>query len=735
MSAFPRDPGANIAPLSIGSESGGPPALGFLPAIAAGFAQQSMTMNAYGFEAAFRDNEDTTRRLVAEAGYELPALDEGPDGMRLRDIVPAIGPLTGLEDYTGISSLYEYKPYTKFQRASYAADTYMSVDSDESRTQTTLRARAKELLGSRNEIIAKAKAARPDLKIMNYDEMRADVVRQGQEAAAFANTRPSLGANIGGFLGQMAGFFDPRTNALGIASLAAGGVGRTVAMRILSQFGFNAGIEAVEQVTGVRENMQWFGLNPTIADSLIQIGVAGALPAGLQAFGEALIGPTARAALNRPTPPTPYVQRLRRWKVAPGEGIPQYTSPIGPNEIQDYPRLPEYGFPRIPTAEQAVLNQMGLTPMMRPRMGGDLDHAARGADVFGATPNDLLPPTRPYGTAASVIPEPRGWQGPGMDDFAPELPPMWASIGRGHDVTIDEVARLMDPEPFNAIDRLAKQIKETQNQLKAAARVTRELTGAGRFGTPELQAQRADLIAQLRRAKTDASRQKIQKQITELEDAAKPGGKAPTRFQVEPLAKKLADLQAKQREYFPLAERAIAHAQGRWDLANTDRAAFADWYLSQQGVPEAKRPKPPKGERVVELTKGPSHPTEYAEGMADIEHLRDPRAAAEAPRNELAIDTVTRVSEVRAKEAADLYDTWAKSLADILGESEGKVTGATAEIPALPDGTPISELANHKMDVDGEQMSIREFFQRYKVDEEIASDVLACRTAAGFANA
>ena len=676
MASFPRSVNADYVTADEITTGGGPPALGFFPAIAAGFQYQSMIRNMYGFEEEFRDIEDEQISKIQEAGFDLAPLDASPGGIRLRDVVPGV---------FGSSGMTTYRPYTEFQRASYAADTYQSTNDDEGRTQARLRARATRLLEERNKIIAQAAEARPDLGIMSYDAMRAEVMRRGKEAAGYAETRGSFAANLGGFLGEMGGWMDIRTNPLAVPSLAAGGVGRSSAMRILSQFGFNAGIETVEQLSGVRENMQWFGLNPTVMDSVLQIALSGALPAGLQTLGEGLAGTAGRAAMNRPRPTMPYRKRLERWRVTPGEGQPQYEHPIGPEMPYGPPPRPERGFPMVGTAEEVVIQQLHLTPMQATRFGIDADHAARGADVWGTTPGDLLPPTRRLGTATSVIPDFRSWQGPGMDDFKPELPATWQSTARGHDFSIDEVARAMDPEPFHVIERLGAQIKEVKAQLASAAKVAKEITSAGRFGRPEIEALLREAQLALGRAKSPAGRLKAEKAIAEIEALRAGSGAVPTRLQIDALADKLAKLQAKQREAFPVAERAVAHAEGRWELADSDRDAFAQWFLNQNGIPERKFPKPPKGERSVTLTEGPSHPKEFAEGQMDVPHLRDP-LAAEGPRNELPMDTVTRVSEARTTEAAELNDQWAKQVAKLLSDaSEARDKG----IPVEEDGVPL----------------------------------------------
>jgi hypothetical protein len=123
--------------------------------------------------------------------------------------------------------------------------------------------------------MAEIKKANPD--VLTYDQMWERVQGAGKAAEQRAQKTESLagfGGWVGSFLGRMAGSFTYR-DPLNIATLGIGGVGRSAALRIATEFGANGAVEAINQFTGVQSNRELLGLDHSTEQALAQVGLVG----------------------------------------------------------------------------------------------------------------------------------------------------------------------------------------------------------------------------------------------------------------------------------------------------------------------------------------------------------------------------------------------------------------------------------------------------------------------------
>lgn len=165
-------------------------------------------------------------------------------------------------------------------------------------------------LQERFDRVAQIKRNNPS--VLTYEEMWGQVqsrAKAAEERAQRADSLSGFGGGAGAFLGRMAGSFTTR-DPLNLLTLGIGGVGRGIIMRLGTEFGANALVEAVNQVTGVQENRQLLELEHGADQAALQIAFAGLGAATLRGVGEGL-GAGARAVGRRVRKPTPPATAVR----------------------------------------------------------------------------------------------------------------------------------------------------------------------------------------------------------------------------------------------------------------------------------------------------------------------------------------------------------------------------------------------------------------------------------------
>lgn len=135
-------------------------------------------------------------------------------------------------------------------------------------------------------------------------------------------SRATFTGVIGGFAGDVAGSFS-RRDPLNLATLGIGGVGKTAAVRILSEAGANSAIDALNEFIGVSENKRLLGIPNSTEQMLINVAAAGVGAGILRGVGE-LAAPIAKEVARKAVELSKLrpSEILSRWR----ESVP-LTSP------------------------------------------------------------------------------------------------------------------------------------------------------------------------------------------------------------------------------------------------------------------------------------------------------------------------------------------------------------------------------------------------------------------------
>lgn len=516
------------------------------------------------------------------------------------------------------------------------------VDAMNSSDEGTYRA----IVGDRDRELSALQLRFPDAGIKTYGQMYQDTQERYRKLKAGNEREYSAGGTLGFFVGEAASAFNPKTNPLSVATAPIGGAGKTVAARVLSQSGAQAAIQGVEEITGVRANKRLLGEDPTAAESLLNVGMAGLGGAGLQVLGElgyaGLKAGTKRwfktsAADPAPPPPGP--------EPAPEPPV-DYKSPV----LNEMPSISAEANARLTRAVQETAGTAGST--MRTARA-DFAHVARETQSWtGPRPWEIEPTTmsRP---------------------FLPSESPTGRLIQTVPGETVDEIARRVDPDTFRLYDRMAAMKREAQAQTATAlaARnvdVEKELT--------PLRTQIADLEDKLENAnrrKTkiyDKKLDELRGQLAEKQAAlmgADTNAAAIYRKQVMKADEDMRDLA-------PAVSRAYARAQGKWDLMEGQRKQI--------------RTMIEKGEESIERI-GPPAPT--AVDRAEMDFSKAPIS-----------DVVPELSVQRGikKTGEDVADVVKRVHEEDRKLDEIAADALTARVPkALEDG-------NVKIDVEGKEV-------------------------------
>jgi hypothetical protein len=244
------------------------PRFGFFDAFDSAYEAQARTNSMLGLEAAFEEVEAEQNQIIKAAGLEPPrSLYADLDGG-------------------------QYAPYMR------AAKFYSGDASEPSDIGSRL--------AERDEAIKQLRLKNPKLNLRTYRELWGQVRERAQTAerrwGSSDNTVPGA---LGGFIGEMIASVDPRTDPLNFATLGVGGVGRTVASRVLTEGAGQAAIESVNQLTGVQENRELLGLEHGFEEGAFSVGSAFVFGAGIRGAAEGLQAGARHWFQNTPDDPAP----------------------------------------------------------------------------------------------------------------------------------------------------------------------------------------------------------------------------------------------------------------------------------------------------------------------------------------------------------------------------------------------------------------------------------------------
>lgn len=604
------------------------PKVGFLRAFELAYKESVMYRGWMSAEKQLRDREEDNVRRIRDAG------GTAPNTLNNMDIDVIAG--------GGIFNKSEYRDYMQALNESL---TFSSVDDDESRKQHVVDERVSTLLGDRNKQLATLKQQYPDAGIETYEEMVGGIIAETTEARKrlARSSYSGVGGAVGGFLGGAVGGMHPESDPLNFLTLMMGGAGRNIFQRLLSQFGAQTVIETVNQFTGSRESKRLLGGQPTAVETLTDIALAGTGGAVGQLGGE-IIGAGLRAV---------------------GVGVPADARPGRWFQDEEAPPLPEPERPPIdvtpppaapaPRTEPSALDRVlariegGETRLGRVRGAQDLGDVAAQLSSWSQTAAAILPTT---GRGAGEI----------------ELPDAWARAA-ARDVSLDEIARNLDPAIFKRYDTLVTQ----RAALRRTVGIVDEKDVAVRTAErTRLENRVADLERRMANARTDAQRDKAAAQLViaqqELRGAEPPGwleraieARSKARPEIDRIEGKLKEIQ-------PLLERAYARAQGTWGLYEGQRQQV------QQMIEQGRRALP-ESPIITRAEKTLSEP----EGVSLADRVPELATNAETVKaTEPAVDIVQRM----AAKNADQMDAGLEQLqaeASRIAKAEGEEIELTIE--------------------------------------------------------
>lgn len=421
----------------------------------------------------------------------------------------------------------------------------------------------------------------PDMDLKTSRELWDGVKAAAVEAERVAE---SPGSTVGHFIGEAAAGLDPRVNPLNTLTLGVGGVGSSVARRVVGEAGAQSAIQAVNELTGVNANRRLLGLETGFGQSLSRIAQAGlaggVIRGGFEGAARLWRGRGPQVAADPSLPATDQPGR----NLAPDQSIPTPAQRAGIANDRDGALFRDFedfeeAFTRSRTDEMiddvaretASANLYGRTRLAEARHEQDL--ASVEAQLQDFRRNG---PVRVGDTASIQVPT-----------HAEITVPHWM---RSAEERVPGIAREVDPELYAQLDKL--------DRLIAAKRAEMEGLQGGTGAKPdqlaaldtamaradEIEDDIAKLRDQLQSKKFNkATTKRINKQIGELEalqrsilEPHQRVGRAEAQVHESraELIRDIADLTDQRRALSPLKKRAEQIAAQRFEDSRAKGQTF-----------------------------------------------------------------------------------------------------------------------------------------------------------------
>lgn len=421
-------------------------------------------------------------------------------------------------------------------------------------------------LGEYDRRIDELRKTRPDLELATSREMYDRVIEKGREAERIdQNQRRTFGGEVAAIIAGGAASMNPRTDPFNAMTLAAGGVGKTAAMRIATEAGAQGVIEGVNQFTGVQEQREMMGLSSGFADAATRVAGTALVGGVFQGLGEGLMYAGKRYfkdAEGDAAPPVPDAPAQKKeplmleYKPAEWEGKAAWDADVKAYQEQMISELirgtRDYSDSIIPMA------RYGQTRHGTARARADMDFVSKRLDAWNSeAPVDIKPPA-----TTTALPGRVDIQTPKIRIDTPGA-------------SLDSIARDVDPKLFGVYDKLADRkaefqrwledprFKETQRgNVKKAQEQYDELTkridalkwnmrNKGRRRQAEMQTKLEGLMEQ---------REEFTSQLTARDTP-----------EMAAIRRELLKTDEQMRDLAPSVSRAYAQARNQWDLDEPNR--------------------------------------------------------------------------------------------------------------------------------------------------------------------
>lgn len=246
MGLFTEQPHLRAPNPTLGAETG------FFEGFDASYQAQKRSWSMLGLEADFGDAMQANSDLV----YKLT-------GERMMNHVPG-----------GATEMDVMSQSVEFARAQQEGAALSPFDERKARSFPK-RAEARQEFIRQNQRLHELKKLHPEIRTMEDIWNGVQVAAQeAEQRNSDVQARGGFRAAVGGFAGGMAGSFTLRDPA-NVATLPLGW-GKTAAVRIMSDVGINAGVESVNQFTGVQERRELLGVEHSTKQALTNVAFAGA---------------------------------------------------------------------------------------------------------------------------------------------------------------------------------------------------------------------------------------------------------------------------------------------------------------------------------------------------------------------------------------------------------------------------------------------------------------------------
>lgn len=460
--------------------------------------------------------------------------------------------------------------------------------------------------------LAEAKKTNPD--IQTFDDIIAEVEKNAQEIekrAGDAASRAGVAGYAGLFAGAVVGSMTWR-DPLNLATLGVGGVGRTMAMRIVTEGGAQAGIEAVNQFGGVQANRDLLGLERD--NPLFNIAAAGVGGAALRGAVEGAV--PAYRALERNLFPERAAARMIRDQI---EGA--LRDPVTDERLLAY------------------LYRQKDTPEVRAaRTALEMDIEAKAENPYGTTREAGFILQRELNTLEEMIERPFSREALLAETAV--RPGAGGAIEGTFDDAVRKIARAENPEVFAKVDALQARYEELAGIARQASDTLSTRTVADTIALQDpITAERIRTVeAELDGNIPKKRRQELERELDMLV----------SNFDEAALAKAENDFRIGPKKMAKQAERRAAEA--RKELNKAQRAADE----AVKEVVERGRSLNPKTDDVnptFALAQPPGRYVVVDRGMSMSEQLDTAVRAADA-LEEKRID-LAEADFVRMKAAAD----------------------------------------------------------------------------------
>jgi hypothetical protein len=499
---------------------------------------------------------------------------------------------------------------------------------------------------TRDEELRRLKTKYPDMGIKTYAEMYEDTLTRFRRMEADQQRSQSWGGAAGGFLGAVVSGVDPRVNPLGTLTLPVGGFGKTIGGRILTEGLAQGGVQALEEVTGIRGNKRLLGLEPTASESLLNIGLATVGGAGLQGVGEGVAAGYRAGAKrwfkslpNDPAPPPPEPPKT------PAAAPPEPGAPV----LSAVPTTR----PQAITVDAEVSRRIDLA--VRETIGGgratarvareDYRHVAENLEAWtGTQARDIAPPTatRPF--------------------TRPDAPaaPRVATKSAGE--TVDEIARRVDPDTFRTYDRLAEEKSKFRAWLDEAAVPRNDTVRAVMADIDEKIAEQTRRLAGANTRKAKIYEDRI-RQLTDERRKVEAEMLSTDTEQMAKYRQMAMRLDEQMRDLAPSVSRAYARARSKFEAYDEQRAAIERMMQTGERTIDTSWMKPSDPDLVDKVVADWNKPVTIEQRVPEL--AVTPRLA-----DEPAVDTVKRVNDQYTKDMEKALDGFQSSIPRILNDEE-----------------------------------------------------------------